>query len=175
MTCIISLLKGSLQKSLENEPRLAAIAQATLGASSSNTKLPPGLRLTSVEEFEEAIRSSPTNGHLWTLYTAHHLSAGDVNKARVVVERALAIAPRILINAHPLEAAAFSGSLLQAAINLVITAQGHKGEDEKKRLPWLEAVIGRIYQLYGEAVTHRAVEASSTAGLHTVGSWPFNA
>lgn len=87
------------------------------------------------------------------------------------------MATRIFSNGgDPIEASNFTGSLLQAALNLEIAAVtgrgsvhgGEEEEDDKKRLARLEEVMGRIDQLDKEAVTRRAVEGLSAAGLHTV-------
>uniref|UniRef100_A0A5K3EL14 S1 motif domain-containing protein n=3 Tax=Mesocestoides corti TaxID=53468 RepID=A0A5K3EL14_MESCO len=154
----------SLLTSMESESRLAAIAQATTDGDSTQ-KLP---RLSSVEEFEVAVRNSPGNARLWTLYAAHHLSAGNVAKARSVLQRAMETGERaVLSTAGPAEAANFTGSLLQAALNLEIAVDDGGCEGGKDKLAELEAVISRIDQLDKETFTKKAVDTLSTAGLHS--------
>ncbi|VDK53609.1 unnamed protein product, partial [Dibothriocephalus latus] len=81
---------ASLYSTLEKESRIAAIAQTTVPSSvnlsTTDARLP---LLTSVEEFEVAVRNSPSNPRLWVLYAAYHQDRSQVSEARSVYERAL--------------------------------------------------------------------------------------
>ncbi|CDS42957.2 NADP dependent isocitrate dehydrogenase [Echinococcus multilocularis] len=156
---------SSLLTSLRNESRLAEVAQATMLGSETAHPLP---RISSVEEYEVAVRNSPQNAHLWTLYAVHHQAAGDVERARTVLQRALDSPAASADNAG-----GFTGTILLSSLRLessVATAACvgvERSVGSTPTAPLLDAVIAHIEQLDREAVTRRAVSVLSTAGLHS--------
>ncbi|VDM31041.1 unnamed protein product [Hydatigera taeniaeformis] len=155
----------SLLTSLENESRLAKVAEATMLSGEAGHPLP---RISSVEEYEVAIRNSPQNPHLWTLYAAHHQAAGDIDRARTVLQRALD-SPSSNIDG----ADGFTGSILISSLRLESSVVAAASVGVERRVgsapaaPLLDAVIARIEQLDREVVTRRAISDLSTAGLHS--------
>lgn len=157
-TAAAAAAPSSLLASLESESRLVEVAQATLGSNA----MP---RITSVEEFEVAVRNAPQNSRLWTLYAAHHQAAGDVERARAVLQRALNSPSASTVNN-------FVGSVLLAFLRLESSAargSGTPGADKSSSdFARLESIIARIEQLDREAVTRAAVDVLSDAHLHNV-------
>jgi len=43
----------------------------------------------SVSDWERAILASPNNSELWLRYSAYHITSGETEKARIVIDRAL--------------------------------------------------------------------------------------
>ncbi|VDL18403.1 unnamed protein product [Hymenolepis diminuta] len=144
-----------------NEARLAEIAKATSSAGQdASAKIP---RMTTVEEFEVAVRNAPQNARLWSLYAAHYQAAGDLNRARVVLRRALN-SP----TASNLGSEEFVSNLLLASLRLESTAALSVGvsqvnEEGKKNL---DEVIRRIEQIDKGDLVSKAVSLLSNVGLH---------
>uniref|UniRef100_A0A0X3Q7M7 S1 motif domain-containing protein n=1 Tax=Schistocephalus solidus TaxID=70667 RepID=A0A0X3Q7M7_SCHSO len=159
--------RSSLHSTLEKESRIAAIAQATargsVTSSSNDTRLP---LLTSVEEFEVAVRNSPSNPRLWVLYAAYHQDRGQVCEARSVYERALKLSHTL----PAVQATTFTSTLLLAALNFEIRVQqqADSASDRQSQPPasQLSGVIVQINQLNRDVLTRKAIEALSVAGLH---------
>uniref|UniRef100_A0A183TLL4 TPR_REGION domain-containing protein n=1 Tax=Schistocephalus solidus TaxID=70667 RepID=A0A183TLL4_SCHSO len=171
-TCLLRIQyfhfsKASLHSTLEKESRIAAIAQATargsVTSSSNDTRLP---LLTSVEEFEVAVRNSPSNPRLWVLYAAYHQDRGQVCEARSVYERALKLSHTL----PAVQATTFTSTLLLAALNFEIRVQqqADSASDRQSQPPasQLSGVIVQINQLNRDVLTRKAIEALSVAGLH---------
>lgn len=135
----------------------------------SNEAAHPLPRISSLEEFEVAVRNSPQNAHLWTLYAAHHQAAGDVVRARSVLQRALDSPAACADNAD-----SFTGSILLSFLRLESSVAAAAFVGAERRVgstpvtPLLDAVIARIEQLGREAVTRRAISVLSATGLHSV-------
>lgn len=146
-----------------NEARLAEIAKATSSAGQdASAKIP---RMTTVEEFEVAVRNAPQNARLWSLYAAHYQAAGDLNRARVVLRRALN-SPI----ASNLGSEEFVSNLLLACLRLESFAALSVGvsqinEEGKKNL---DEVIRRIEQIDKGDLVSKAVSLLSNVGLHEV-------
>ncbi|KAL7064474.1 hypothetical protein AAHC03_05325 [Spirometra sp. Aus1] len=166
--CPVESTRSSLHSTLEKESRIAAVAQATIAgtatSSSRDTRLPP---LTSVEEFEVAVRNSPSNPRLWVLYAAYHQDRGQVCEARAVYERALKLSHTL----PAVQATTFTSTLLLAALNAEIRIQQQQadsaGDCQSRPLAsQLPAVIVQISQLNREVLTRKAIETLSVAGLH---------
>ncbi|KAL5109761.1 hypothetical protein TcWFU_000971 [Taenia crassiceps] len=161
----VAAASSSLLASLENEKRLAEVAGATMLP--GNAAHPP-LRISSVEEYEVAVRNSPQNAHLWTLYAAHHQAAGDVARARTVLQRALDSPAACADNAD-----GFTGSILLSSLRLESSVAAAASTPVDRRVgftpttPLLDAAIVRIEHLDREAVTRRAISVLSTVGLHS--------
>uniref|UniRef100_A0A0R3TCV1 TPR_REGION domain-containing protein n=1 Tax=Rodentolepis nana TaxID=102285 RepID=A0A0R3TCV1_RODNA len=146
---------------VKNEARLAEIAKATsLAGQDANAKIP---RMTTVEEFEVAVRNAPQNARLWSLYAAHYQAAGDLNRARGVLRRALN-SPF----ASNLGSEEFVGNVLLASLRLESTAALAVGlsqvTEEGKRN--LEEAIRRIEQIDKLDLIGKAIGLLSTMGLH---------
>lgn len=140
---------------LDDEARLAEVAKAT-SAPSAGAQIP---RMSSVEEFEVAVRNAPQNARLWSLYAAHHQAAGDICRARAILRRALA-SPAATSTGD------FANSLLISSLRLESTAIIGGGNDEGTKN--LEEIIHRIEQIDKEGLVKKALVVLSTSGLHEV-------
>ncbi|VDK39989.1 unnamed protein product [Taenia asiatica] len=160
----VAVASSSPLTSVENESRLAEVAEATMLSNEGPHPLP---HISSVEEYEVAVRNSPQNAHLWTLYAAHHQAAGDAARARTVLQRALD-SPAACANAN-----GFKGNILLSSLRLESSVAAAASVGVERRVgsisatPLLDAVIARIEQLDREAVTRRAISVLSTTGLHS--------
>lgn len=154
---------------MEKEARLSTIAQATSSkGNDALSKLPHDFHLCSMEEFEVAVKNAPGNSQLWTLYSAFHLSRGESQKARAVLDRGIRASPSSMSSA---ETSTFSGNLLLSALNLEVklasvpTSAIVTGKETSR----LDEVISKIIQLDKELVTRKAIEALSNGSMHSVG------
>ncbi|KAL5960513.1 hypothetical protein TSMEX_011744 [Taenia solium] len=161
----VAVASSSLLTSVENESRLAEVAEATMLSNEGAHPLP---HISSVEEYEVAVRNSPQNAHLWTLYATHHQAAGDVARARTVLQRALDSPAACADNAN-----GFKGNILLSSLRLESSVAAAASVGVERRVgsipatPLLDAVIARIEQLDREAITRRAISVLSTTGLHS--------
>ena len=158
---------SSLLTSLENESRLVEVAQATTTSGATP-------RISSVEEFEVAVRNAPQNARLWTLYAAHHHAAGEVERARTVLQRALdspaATTVKNFIGSILLAFLRLEGSVVVSTRGVGVGVGASVASEDKSSgdLVRLESIIARIEQLDREAVTRTAVDFLSESCLHNV-------